>query len=135
MNYQFQFKNKKTGVKVIAQSWDQCFDLQRDPDYIQTYRTLGEAPDYRLKNDDTYKQNEKLNKFWEGAQGFEKVGKVNCSGIFIPNMFSSIRMFLRSVHNHACMQGDVNTAKRAKDADRVYYRETFGVSVLLIDKL
>ena len=131
MDYQYQFKHISTGRLIIAQSWREFYDLQDNKEYKEVYTFLGRLELYGKHDVKSIHQRNRMNKFWEGARGFEKADKVKCSGIPCSGMYNYIRNFLVNVHNHACMQGDTETIKKANKQDVWFYHNS-NVSRLLL---
>lgn len=131
MDYQYQFKHRETGVLVIAQSWSEFYDLQSNDDYQQLYNLLGRKAFHGKHDVESVRQKNRMNKFWKGAEGFEKVSRIDCGSIPVSGMYNYIRNFLTNVHNHACMQGDIETVKKAKEHDKWFYHNG-NASILLL---
>lgn len=118
-NINSYFKHKETKVNVTPQDWTHFFKLQRDhTNYIQMLMRQLEDNSARVLPFDYWQSR---NKFWQGAVGFEKSGHLECTGVPLGNYLDVIRLFLRELHNHACMQGDSETIKKTKLADRFFY--------------
>lgn len=121
----YQFTHSKTGRKVIAQNWTQFYELQRNKEYRGGYSRLGcidripGPKDYKMHSDIT----DKINNFWKGAEGYQKIGELSYIGISVSGWFNYIRLFLKNVRNHAAMQGDRDTYMRARAADEVFWSE------------
>lgn len=117
-NINYYFQHKETKVNVTPKDWTHFFELQRNKEYTQISM-------YQLEDNSKgvipYKYWQSRNRFWQGAEGFEKNGKLICSGIPCSSYLDTIRLFLRELHNHACMQGDKKTAVKAKREDRFFY--------------
>lgn len=122
MDYQYQFIHKKSGKKVIAQSWNEFWKMQSSSDYDSSYKYPGREGyqsevHWQNCNGILAKIEEKVNKFWQGAKGFEKVGQINCNGW----TFNPIKIVLKNIHNHACMMGDLETVQKVKKASFKVY--------------
>lgn len=116
------YTHEKTGVHHIV---DYCGShLSEDEDYYLnytlTYRS-GIAKIFNPKDTDSKNIAEKMNRFWSGARGYEKVGKVDCTGIPVSGIYNGIRLWLKQCHNHACMLGDIDTVKSTKKANSWFY--------------
>lgn len=105
MDFQYSFKHVKTGNHIISQSWTEFYKLQENKE-LSTYNHLGQLQFYCKYASNTRDWNERLNKFWRGARGYEKVGQLDCSGIFCSTIHTGLRLFMRHLHNVACMEGD-----------------------------
>lgn len=119
MDYQYQFKHD-SGRIVIAQSWKEYNELNNHKEYGYP-KFLGKAPMYRSVKDDTYDLNLKINRFWTGAIGFNKIGHLSTMGIVCSGNHNIIRLFLRTIANHAAMQGDIETYNKANRADKYFH--------------
>ncbi len=119
--YGYTFTHKSTKRKVIAQSWSEYFKLSDDNEYDNTYKLLGiskySAINIFYNTGSTREYEEKLNRFWSGAKGYEKIGKIDCVGITC----NPIRMFLKNLHNHACMIGDKQLLTKINQSSLYFY--------------
>lgn len=129
--YHYQFKHIKTGKIIIAQSWSEFYDLQSNKDYAQTHSLLGRIVCHGKHDPESILQRQRMNKFWEGAKGFEKVSSIRCSSIPCSQMYNYIRNFLVNIHNHACMQGDIETVIKANEHDKWFYNNGNATRLLL----
>lgn len=131
MDYQHQFKHIKTGKIIIAQSQSEFYDLHSNRDYEIIYTLLGKIERHGKHDPESILQRQRMNKFWEGAKGFEKVSSVSCSSIPCSQMYNYIRNFLVNIHNHACMQGDIETIKKVNEHDSWFYNNGNATRLLL----
>ena len=124
----YTFTHIKTGKKIISQTWSEFYKLQSDRDYTQSYMRLGTTEFPRVNNpQDIYKLEERVNNFFKGAEGYEQVGKLNTIGV----SFNPLRVFLKVIHNHACMIGDKLTVESTKEMDRWYWNNSNHSRLLL----
>jgi len=125
----YTFQHKKTGRKFIAQSWNEFYEFQSNKDYFQfDYTRLGSTSFKRFPFETTGNLERKINKFWEGAKGYELCGFVDTMG----TSGNPYRIFLRNIHNHACMQGDKETMLKAKEMDKWFWHD-YNFSRLLLN--
>ena len=119
--YGYTFRHKD-GYHVIAQSWTHFYKLQSDRDYIQIdYNRLGTrcVPYMRLSKE--FRDLEKsINDYFEPLSYYVRTGNIT-TGIQIGNQFSVIRIFLKYLHNHACMIGDRELLLKVRNADRIFW--------------
>lgn len=127
MDYSYQFTHRKTGKHVIAASWNEYHKLNANSEYYNTYKRLGynhTIGDLGYHNHkESSRAAERMNAFWKGAEGFEKIGRINCIGIPASGWFNPIRTFLKNVANHAAMQGDRTTYLKALESDKCFHVE------------
>lgn len=129
-HYQYQFRHKETGKLVIAQSWKEFYDLQSNKDY-SSYTMLGRLERFGKHDVESVRQRIRMNNFWKGAKGFEKVYNVEDCGVPCSGMYNYIRNFLVNIHNHACMQGDKETVKKANEQDKWFHNNGNASRLLL----
>jgi hypothetical protein len=118
----YTFTHIKSGRKVIAQNWCEFHELQRNNDYDQNTRNgfCNYIPWLSSTND----IENRINKFWEGAAGYEKCGRIDCTGI----CGNPIRVVLKNMRNHAAMQGDKDLYNKLNELDKYYWYDSSGVS-------
>lgn len=116
--FAYQFKHKQTRKIVIATSWTEFFKLQANKEYNQLNR-LG-ISNYWNWFKDSNNSEERLNSFWSGAIGYEKIGRIDCTGVYD----NPIRWFLKNIKNHAAMQGDKETYWKVMEADQDYWSDS-----------
>lgn len=134
MDYQYQFTHKATGRKVISQSWAEYCNLDSNEEYIDpVFHARLDPPRCNNYQHNSYMADcaSKLNAFWAGALGYEKVSKIECNGYPASGLFNGIRLFLKNTRNHACMIGDIETVKKTMESDK-YFHHNSGVTRLCL---
>lgn len=147
--YMYYFTHK-SGRKVIAQSDAEFFHMQGGKwgDKVPAYLRTGSKGEFEKKswgsqqirlgfqewrpkgnaNANQHAFEQKLNKFWEAAVGYEKLfptdltSRLRHSRLETGYWGCSMRRFLSEVMNHANMQGDRTTYDKAQEAQRWYSR-------------
>lgn len=114
----YQFTHKSTGKKVIAQNWSQFYTFQRDNNYSLDYRNGINHIRTWVKG--TQEIEERVNQFWQGAVGYEKIGQLRTSGV----CGNPIRVVLKNMINHAAMQGDREIYNTLCELDKYYWSDT-----------
>lgn len=122
----YTFTHKSNGKKIISQSWAEFYELQSNKEYDQSYHRLG-TTEFKAYTNSIYQTEEKINKFFSGAKGYEQTGNLNCNGV----TYNVLRVFLKVIHNHACMIGDKITVESTKEMDKWFYHNSNHSRLLL----
>lgn len=122
--YQYTFTNKETRVNRIAQSWKEYYELQSSRDWfvIDYDKRLS-----RINNRATSEQNrfhyqweQDINQYYGPLQRFTRVGKITV-GICQSSIFNSLRLYLKTLRNHAALMGDKELYQLCYNLDRDYW--------------
>jgi len=121
IDYGYTFRHRRLGYNVIAQSWTHFFKLQADEDYFQLdYQRFGTRHFKTMRLSTEFRKLEKeINNFFEPLAEYTRVGHI-ITGIQIGDQFSAIQLFLKYLHNHACMMGDRELLFKVNNAKRVF---------------
>ena len=123
-SYQYTFNNRETGVNRIAQSWEEYHKLQSSRDwYAIDYPILMS----RVNNYATSEQNkfhhqweQELNHYFKPLMRFARVGEITI-GTCQSSIFNHLRLYLKTLRNHAALMGDKELYQTCYNLDKDYW--------------
>ena len=116
----YAYKHKNANKWSIAQSDDELDRFNMSMDFR---RRLGKSSVTRTKVRGKFLKDDskRMNAFWAGAKGYQKIGFIKCIGIPGSGIFNTMRNFLTCIWNHGCMIGDRELMLAAREADTWYH--------------
>ncbi len=136
--YQQTFHHRKTGKKYITRNlsemWAWQEGIRQQPSFPRGWEEVYNSHEnarahiriynYAKREHQQLQQaigviEDRVNKFWEGAVGYERVGEVAWNGI----TRNGFRMFLKTMRNRAAMEGDKEAYNKARNMDAEWYGE------------